>query len=60
MINIYTANFICMFVEPMGVPGYNDITLGLVYGNGNSNVVIKGTCARFVQGKEYLITVSEL
>jgi hypothetical protein len=56
---IYTAWYECKFVTPIGLPGYNNILLGLPGGNGNSDILLKGTAARFVVGKEYLISIME-
>jgi hypothetical protein len=59
MANIYMAHYICQRVIPIGLPGYNNVVLGLAGGNGSSDVVVKGTIARFVEGKEYFIIISE-
>jgi len=60
MSNIYTAVYKCRGIQPIGLPGYNDVLLRLEGGNGNSDILIKGTLSRFVVGKEYLINVMEL
>ena len=60
MNSIYQAMYTCKLIQSIGLPGYNDITLGLLVGSGNSDIVIKGTIARFVVGKEYLINVAEI
>jgi hypothetical protein len=61
MLNsIYRARYVCRAVQPIGLPGYNDVVLGLNSGNGSSDITIKGTLSRFVVGREYLIDVMEL
>ena len=64
MYNIYTAMYVCKSIEPVGVvamlPGGWDVVLGLSDGNGFSDIIVKGTCSRFVVGKEYLINIQEL
>jgi len=60
MKDIYQAMYVCKFVTSIGLPGYNNVLLGLSGGNGDSDILIKGTLARFVEGREYLIRVSEL
>jgi len=59
MGNIYTAMYICKSIHPIGLPSYADVVLGLHVGNGNSDILIKGTCSKFVVGNEYLINIME-
>jgi hypothetical protein len=59
MTSIYQAMYKCISVEPIGLPGYNDVVLGLSMGNRTSDIVIKGTCSRFMLGREYLISIME-
>ncbi len=61
MSNIYTAIYECKAKDAIGFPEYYDVRLGLPGSLlfSNSDIVIKGTCSRFVVGKNYLITVSE-
>lgn len=59
MPNIYTAIYVCRSVKESGMPGYNDVTLGLQGGNRSTDITVKGTLARFVEGKEYIIQISE-
>ncbi len=58
--SIYTAWYECKSVTPIGLPGYNNVVLGLPIGNGASDIVLKATCSRFVVGKGYLINIKEL
>ena len=59
MTTIYAAVYICKDITPIGLPGYNKVTLGLPYGNAVSNIVIQGTLSRFVVGNEYGIFITE-
>jgi hypothetical protein len=59
MANIYMAHYVCKRVIPIGLPGYNNVVLGLPVGNGNSDILIKATVARFVVDKGYFIKISE-
>lgn len=59
MTNIYQAVYVCKALRPMGLPGYNDIVLGLAGSNGGSDMIIHSTLSRFVVGKEYIINIFE-
>jgi len=59
MGNIYIASYVCKSMTKIGMPGYGDVSLGLSMGNGHSGVIIKGTCARFEVGKEYIVNIVE-
>jgi hypothetical protein len=55
---IYT----CLRVEDsvnLKVSGYKDVTLGLLGGNGSTNIIVKGTCADFQLAKDYVISIHE-
>ena len=58
MTTIYTGVYKCLRTDPAGMVGYNDIVLGLE-GSNRLSVMVRGTCARFEVGKEYLISVAE-
>lgn len=62
MKNVYTAVYKCKRVEPVGLHGYHNVVLGLggvEYGNYvSTDIVVKGTCAQFEVGKEYIINIS--
>jgi hypothetical protein len=58
MTNIYVAWYICKELHGIGIPGYNNVVLGLSGNNEGSDLIIKGTCSRFEKGKDYLITVA--
>jgi len=58
-MSIYQAVYRCRKIGPTGMTGYNDVVLGLEYGNGSTDILIKGTLARFVVGKEYIINIME-
>ena len=60
MRNVYTAVYKCKRIDPIGVPPYFDVILGVPMGNGISDITIAGTCARIEVGKEYVITVQEM
>lgn len=60
MANIYTAHYVCKSVASIGLPGYNNVVLGLPVGGVGSDIVIKGTISRFVVGRAYFINVSEI
>ena len=61
MTNIYIAVYKCRGIQPIGLPGYNDVLLRLESGNGDaSDIIIKCTLSRFVLGRDYLINVSEM
>jgi len=59
MHNIYMAVYKCKSLTNIGMPGYNDVMLGLSMGSGASIIMIKGTVARFQVGKEYIISIGE-
>lgn len=59
MTNIYTASIECTGVRECGLPGYADVVLGVPLST-KSTIVVNGTCARFKEGKRYLVTIFEL
>lgn len=59
MHNIYTVVYVCRAIGSAGLPGYNDVVLGLSMGNNFSDIEIRGTLSRFVVGKEYLVNIME-
>ena len=60
MASIYQAMYVCKSIEPAGLPGYNDVVLGIDHSIRNTDIVIRGTCSCFVVGKNYLVNVMEL
>jgi len=58
--SIYMARFMCRDIQPVALPGYNNVLLRLEgVEHSNSDVVIKGTLSRFIVGKEYLVMISD-
>lgn len=61
MLNIYTAVYVCTKKGEIGLPGYSDVMLEIgTEGSGTTAIVIRGTCADFKVGKEYLISIAEV
>lgn len=60
MTNIYTTMVYCVKVESVGLPGHNNVYLSIDPFKSNAEIVLKGTLSRFVQGKQYLLNLSEL
>jgi len=59
MTNIYMASIECMSIRECGLPGYVDVVLSVPLST-EPTIVINGTCARFKEGKQYLVAISEL
>jgi len=59
MINVHVAVYICKAITQVGMPGYYDVALGLPGSDSGSSIIVRGTCSRFVIGREYFINIAE-
>ncbi len=58
MKSVYTGIYKCKRLESVGMHGYHNVVLGLDSHSTATDIVVKGTCAQFEVGKEYIINIS--